>query len=249
MKKVISIVVAICLIGISLAFFVTTGQADTQKNTVEVSEEALSVAKDSYLTLRLLTGGYRSLSNAVEPSELLIEMGVLALEKGYIPSDYYGKEPPLRYGERLNSIAAWEEELATYLDADFWCRYMPTFKTLLVYEKDGGTYAKGGAEWTNEAVLDWETAKVLSQDDHSLIFSVVYDHPYGTVFDEEVTVMMKKTEAGWRVAGGTLFDAFIALIPPQTGDPTAAYALIFTLAALPLAGFGVAEWKRRRRAV
>ena len=37
--------------------------------------------------------------------------------------------------------------------------------------------------------------------------------------------------------------------PPKTGDPTAAYALIFTLAALPLAGFGVAEWKRRRRAV
>ena len=37
--------------------------------------------------------------------------------------------------------------------------------------------------------------------------------------------------------------------PPKTGDPTAAYALIFTLAALPFAGFGVAEWKRRRRAV
>ena len=37
--------------------------------------------------------------------------------------------------------------------------------------------------------------------------------------------------------------------PPQTGDGTAAYALIFTLAALPLAGLGVAEWKRRRRAV
>ena len=37
--------------------------------------------------------------------------------------------------------------------------------------------------------------------------------------------------------------------PPKTGDPTAAYALIFTLAALPLAGLGVAEWKKRRRAV
>ena len=37
--------------------------------------------------------------------------------------------------------------------------------------------------------------------------------------------------------------------PPETGDSTAAYALIFTLAALPLAGFGVYEWKRRRRAV
>lgn len=37
--------------------------------------------------------------------------------------------------------------------------------------------------------------------------------------------------------------------PPKTGDPTAAYALIFTLAALPLVGFGVAEWKKRRRAV
>ena len=38
-------------------------------------------------------------------------------------------------------------------------------------------------------------------------------------------------------------------LPPQTGDPTAAYALIFTLAALPLAGLGVHEWKKRRRAV
>ena len=37
--------------------------------------------------------------------------------------------------------------------------------------------------------------------------------------------------------------------PPETGDSTAAYALIFTLAALPLAGFGVYEWKRRRRTV
>ena len=36
---------------------------------------------------------------------------------------------------------------------------------------------------------------------------------------------------------------------PETGDPTVAYALIFTLAALPLAGFGVYEWKRRRRAI
>ena len=36
---------------------------------------------------------------------------------------------------------------------------------------------------------------------------------------------------------------------PATGDGTAVYALIFTLAALPLAGFGVYEWKRRRRAV
>ena len=249
MKKVISIVVAICLIGISLAFFVTTGQADTQKNTVEVSEEALSVAKDSYLTLRLLTGGYRCLTTILDPGEFLSEMGVLALEKGYIPEDYYGKEFPLRYGERLNSIAAWEEELATYLDEDFLRRYMPTFKDLLVYERDGGTYVIRGAEWTDESVPDWETAKVLSQDDHSLIFSVFYDHPYGTVFDEELTVMMKKTESGWRVAGGTLFDAFIALIPPQTGDGTAAYALIFTLAALPLAGLGVHEWKKRRRAV
>ena len=37
--------------------------------------------------------------------------------------------------------------------------------------------------------------------------------------------------------------------PPKTGDSTAAYALIFTLAALPLAGFGVYEWKRRRRVI
>ena len=37
--------------------------------------------------------------------------------------------------------------------------------------------------------------------------------------------------------------------PPKAGDPTAAYALIFTLAALPLAGFGVYEWKRRRRVI
>ena len=37
--------------------------------------------------------------------------------------------------------------------------------------------------------------------------------------------------------------------PPKAGDPTAVYAFIFTLAALPLAGFGVYGWKKRRRAI
>ena len=44
-------------------------------------------------------------------------------------------------------------------------------------------------------------------------------------------------------------NAYLTEHPPQTGDPTAAYALVFTLAALPLAGLGVHEWKKRRRAM
>ncbi|MBQ8911380.1 MAG: LPXTG cell wall anchor domain-containing protein, partial [Clostridia bacterium] len=34
--------------------------------------------------------------------------------------------------------------------------------------------------------------------------------------------------------------------PPKTGEHTALYATIFVLAVLPLAGFGVYQWKKRR---
>jgi LPXTG-motif cell wall-anchored protein len=57
---------------------------------------------------------------------------------------------------------------------------------------------------------------------------------------------MKKTADGWRVAGGTLFEEFVALIPPKTGENTAIYALIFTLAILPLAVLGLYGRKKRR---
>lgn len=246
MKKVTSIVVTICLICISLAFFVTPGQADTQENSAEALEEALSVAKDSYLTLRLLTGGYRSLSRVVEPSEFWKDMDVLARNKGYIPADYYGKEPPLRYGDRMTSIAAWKEELSGYLDDDFLDRYMPTFEKLLVYEKDGGTFARSSAEWTDENEVDWSTARIILQDQDTITFSVISKNEYSSEFDEECTVIMRKTADGWRVAGGTLFDAFIGLIPPKTGEHTAIYALIFTLAVLPLGVFAIGAFKKRK---
>ena len=141
---------------------------------------------------------------------------------------------------------AWEAELAGYLDDDFLDRYMPTFEKLLVYEKDGGTFARGGAEWTSENEVDWSTARIILQDQDTITFSVIDKNKYSSEYDAECTVIMRKTADGWRVAGGTLFEEFVALIPPKTGERTAVYALIFTLSALPLAGIGVYRWRKRR---
>ena len=69
------------------------------------------------------------------------------------------------------------------------------------------------------------------------------------------TVDFSKEVDGWRVSGGSFYEYVykhtgeLIKDPPATGDGTAGYALIFTLAALPLAGFGVYEWKKRRRAM
>ena len=104
--------------------------------------------------------------------------------------------------------------------------------------------------------INWENC-VLTEltEEHAEITAEIF------LEDEELhrgyaTVEYEKTEDGWRVSGGGYFDFeyfgkedAISQDPPKTGDGTAAYALIFTLAALPLVCLGVAEWKKRRRAV
>jgi hypothetical protein len=276
MKKVISIVVAICLIGISLAFFVTTGQADTQKNTMEVSEEALSVAKDAVYFGEMIRFGYSDIVHMkfgkIAPMLSYKDLLPWAEEKGYLPDEYEGKLVPLKncvgedagwnhsmwaYADRFTTVDQMKKELKRYFLYDF-CELISCgghaeddrFQTCVnhnIQEYQGRVY--GNAELVDLSYLPiWETARLGSIDANSaqLIVSVA-DH------SEEETILLTKTSEGWRVSGGSYFemryDISIPPVPPKTGDPTAAYALIFTLAALPLAVFGVAEWKRRRRAV
>ena len=69
-----------------------------------------------------------------------------------------------------------------------------------------------------------------------------------TLSSYECYTKFVNTQNGWRISVGTYFktvyDAYV--VPPKTGEHTALYATIFVLAVLPLAGFGVYQWKKRR---
>ena len=97
--------------------------------------------------------------------------------------------------------------------------------------------------------LEWNSGKISSASDTEVVVEFKREGVSDYIGDYFKFV---KTEEGWRISESNVMDQYIDIAlpnPPATGDPTAAYALIFTLAALPLAGFGVYEWKRRRRVI
>ena len=153
----------------------------------------------------------------------------------------------INYHKRMTSISEWEKETKKYF-VNAWKNILPAYEPYAtVFERNGQTYGYGGDE---KNYSPWyESVRLCSLTDQTAEIEVSLLYAGGYI--RETTVEFLKTENGWRISGGTYFESIYGAYadPPKTGDSTAAYALIFTLAALPLAGFGVYEWKKRRRAV
>lgn len=176
------------------------------------------------------------------------------VEKGYIdkkltvnPSFDYHSDFYLYFDlpDAMQTMQAWEEAVKEYFTGDHW-------GILQRIVKRSGRYViladRGGGE---DLEADWENAKLVEYSESRAVLTVD-DINAGPYFPEmrDMTFVFVKTKDGWRIDESSYMMERCEIInPPATGDPTAAYALIFTLAALPLAGFGVAEWKKRRRAV
>ena len=176
------------------------------------------------------------------------------VEKGYIgeqltidPSFDYNTDFFLYFDlpDAMQTMQAWEEAVGEYFTGDHWGilqRIVKRNGRYMILADRGGHYL----------AADWENAKLVEYSESHAVLTVD-DVNAGPYFPEErdMTFVFVKTEAGWRIDESTYMTKRCEemIDPPKAGDSTAAYALIFTLAALPLAGFGVYEWKKRRRAI
>ena len=231
-----------------------------ETSTQEILKELITVGKEAelfcYTVEELFSDGSAHKTETV--------MWAYAMEKGYVT------EPPEQwlelngrlyypYASKMDSIEKWQTEVAGLYAEDFlgFVDQSPVhYSEPLIVEKDGRTY---GTTYGKEGrgFFVWEDADLTYCSEKYAVLSseILMATTEGLMPSGEIgTISFVKTEDGWRVSGGSYWTfhhpKYIdESVPPQTGDPTAAYALIFTLAALPLAGLCAAEWKKRRRAV
>ena len=235
-----------------------------------VFQELTALGKDAENFARMLTNDFTAAAVVYGTGEPSIwkkqnDVAEFMAKNGYLDGDVgEAIELPLRWNSeytdwynpfaaRFDSLEKWDEEVLRYFTSDFLGLIRDPYSRVQEYE--GKTYCSTMNRFCY-FYINWENC-VLTEltEEHAEITAEIF------LEDEELhrgyaTVEYEKTEDGWRVSGGGYFDFeyfgkedAISQDPPKTGDPTAAYALIFTLAALPLAGFGVYEWKKRRRAV
>ena len=253
MKKKVCIIVIFAMIVMVIkpvSVFASDSDLEEQKGVLEI-------AKEADMFYYFVDHGFYSWCCYPEYADE--EMLSFAEEKGYVTEapgeriivDFDGSEIwYYPYAPQMDSFEKWNGELKSYFVEDFLglLDNDSLFKPPLVIEKEGVTYGtsqvreyRGFFGWDDVAVTKLtKIVAILTAPEY-----YYYDDGIGTY--GEKTIELVKTEDGWRVSGGSYFGNENSL--PETGDSTAAYALIFTLAALPLAGLCVAEWKRRRRAV
>lgn len=150
----------------------------------------------------------------------------------------------LNYHDRMDSIAKWEEETLKYFTSN-WRGVLPTNSVgTSLLEHEGQTYGFG--DQLIEFQPWYQSIKLISLSEKTAEIQV--DVIYDGFYDDTLTVEFVNTQNGWRISGGTYFktvyDAYV--VPPKTGENTALYALIFTLAVLPLAVLGVFLNKYRK---
>ncbi|MBP3321001.1 MAG: hypothetical protein J6M12_01475 [Clostridia bacterium] len=266
-KKILSVVLLVALFGVSLNVFGANGEenfVDLSMRHPQEYAELVALAKDAELFTLFAWGEpleWMYVVNKVDSLETAGENAIFwnytiqpFVEKGYIdekltvnPSFDYHTDHFLYFDlpDAMQTMQAWEEAVQEYFTGDHW-------GILRRIVKRNGRYvilADRGVGYNLEA--DWENAKLVEYNESRAVLTVDdIDGALSFAEMRDMTFVFVKTKDGWRIDESTYMVQRCGKgTPPQTGDPTSAYALIFTLAALPLAGFGVAEWKRRRRAV
>ena len=235
-------------------------------NSYKEEQDVVEAAKEAELFAELIRGkGYAA---AYEYSQgIENELTAFCSKNGYLDEESgeglwmnpYKSDSEVKYlyypfAKEFDTLKKWDDEVLNYFTSDFLGlipHSVSEYGFIYLREYQGKTYV--GSEDSTELFysIDWGKVELTSRTAESALLTVGVKDNYG--YDGEMkTLHLIKTDDGWRVDGGTFWELDFAdyeYTPPETGDPTAAYALIFTLAALPLAGLCVAEWKRRRRAV
>ncbi len=274
-SKAISLVLALCLaLGWCIEFPSNATNEEVLEELTVVGKDAEMFAR--VFRNDFTKAVYVAATGEMTPFYTINAAAVFLTEHGYI-DECVGKAVTLSMrgdgeefphnplSKQFDSLEKWDEEVLNYFTSDFLglVRAVPGIMKPLIQEHNGKTYCATIDDYCF-FYINWDSA-VLTQlsEEHAEITAEIVgaNEQEGEMFAYG-TVEFAKTERGWRVCGGSYFDFDhlgeddalsrtppVAIDPPKAGDPTAAYALIFTLAALPLAGFGVAEWKRRRRAV
>ncbi len=263
-SKAISLVLALCLaLGWCIKF--PSNAADDV-----VFQELIALGKDAENFARMMTDDFTMATLVIIAGKQSSwkkhnEVAAFMVKNGYLDEDA-GEEIELSlpwypqytawynpFAARFDSLEKWDEEVLKYFTSDFLGLIGKPYSR--VQEYNGKTYCS-----TEDRIcffyINWENCVLteLTEERAEITAEIILEdedlhHGYATVEYE-------KTEDGWRVSGGGYFDfeyfckeEAISREPPQTGDSTAAYALIFTLSALPLAALCVYGWKKRRAGI
>ena len=242
----------------------------------EVLGELAAVGQDAEIFARVFKNDFTKAVYVAKTGETTpfytINAGAVFLtEHGYI-DDHVGEAVtlPMFGGEefphnplsiQFDSLEKWDEEVLNYFTSDFLGLVRAVLGLIppLIQEHNGKTYCATINDYCF-FYINWDSA-VLTQlsEEHAEITAEILTATDGEMYAYG-TVEFEKTERGWRVCGGSYFDFEylgeddalsrtppVAIDPPKTGEHTGLYALIFTLAVLPLGVFAIGAFKKRRR--
>jgi hypothetical protein len=154
------------------------------------------------------------------------------------------------FSERMASLEIWNKEVRKYFVSDFLGLVNSSGDVPVIVEYNGKTYGMNTVDTFFYA--DWDECVLTDySQQHAEITVLVVSAEDGNGLGY-ATVDFSKETNGWRVSGGSFYEyvyehtGSLIATPPKTGEHTALYALIFTLAVLPLAGIGVYRWRKRR---
>ena len=251
LKRTISLILALLLCEAALALAPLTASGEEAPDLEELVQTAREGEAFAYLLsgnrlalLRLNIGDEDTRESCQNFYDAFVAKGYFLEQLSEDGSKY--DEAPFYYfsvSEEMQDKSAWTKELEKYFTEDHW-----GLLDRLVY-KDGKLYLMQDIGEHFPMGLEWNSGKISSASDTEVVVEFKREGVSDYIGDYFKFV---KTEEGWRISESNVMDQYIDIAlpdPPKAGDPIAAYALIFTLAALPLAGLGVYEWKKRRRAV
>jgi hypothetical protein len=268
LKRTISLILALLLCEAALALAPLTASGEEAPDL----EELAVLGKDAETFAMMLRQSFHPTAidivcERMSQDEVIGRTRELLLRKGYVDEHIAETVCPLEdpddkgldiieyypFSEKMVSIEIWNEEVRKYFVSDFLGLVNSGGDVPVIVEYNGKTYGMNTVDTYFYA--DWDECFLTDySEQYAEITVLVVSAEDGNGLGY-ATVDFSKEADGWRVSGGSFYEYVykhtgeLIKDPPATGDGTAAYALIFTLAALPLAGFGVYEWKKRRRVV
>ena len=155
------------------------------------------------------------------------------------------------FSERMASLEIWNKEVRKYFVSDFLGLVNSSGDVPVIVEYNGKTYGMNTVDTFFYA--DWDECGLTDySQQHAEITVLVVSAEDGNGLGY-ATVDFSKETNGWRVSGGSFYEyvyehtGSLIATPPKTGEHTGLYALIFTLAVLPLGVFAIGAFKKRRR--
>jgi LPXTG-motif cell wall-anchored protein len=243
--KLLVMILAFNLLVLNFGMQINAKEAPDLEELVQIAREgeafAYLLSGNRLALLRLDIGGEDTRERCQDFYDVFVEKGYFPKYLSEEGSEY--DEVPFYYfsvSEEMQDKSAWTKELRKYFTDDHW-----RLLDRLTY-KDGNLYLIQDIGEHFPMDLAWDTGKISSSSDDEVVVEFKREGVSDYVGDYFKFV---RTEEGWRISESNVMDQYIFVsVPelPKTGEHTGLYALIFTLAVLPLAGIGVYRWRKRR---